>query len=71
MNENTQNLEDLPILEIITIYTFLDNKLKKYFDCYDEVPNHLKKEYYGLWSMFLDVENSILTKIQKLRDGRR
>jgi hypothetical protein len=71
MNENPQNLEDLTILELTTIHTFLDNKLKKYIDCYDEVPSYLKKEYYGLCSMLLDVENSILTKVQKLRDGRR
>jgi hypothetical protein len=32
MNENPQNLEDLTILELITIHTYFNNKFKNYLD---------------------------------------
>lgn len=71
MNENTQNLEDLTILELITIHTYFNNKFKHKFDRYDvEIPSHLKKEYYCLCDIIIDVENSILNKVQKLRNGK-
>jgi hypothetical protein len=70
MNENPQNLEDLTILQLITIHTYFNNKLKQ-IDRYDvEIPSHLKKEYYGLCDLIVDVENSILNKVQKLRNGK-